>query len=112
MGAIISSSFYVVMKHAESLHDQSAQTVHFQAVLYNSVPPITASTMLIVGALASANDHALIVKLSFKKKITFLMNTHKHCGYILAVISLALIMSCVFLSNSYLLMFSCPHIIA
>lgn len=66
---------------------------------------------LIVGALVSASGHALIVILSFKKEIKFLINTLKHGGYIMAVISLALIMYYEFLLDSYIL-FCSPHITA
>lgn len=83
----------MVMKHVENLHDKTVQWTHWW---YTHC-----------GALVSANGHALIVVLSFKLRffVLFTKDTLKNGGYILIRISLTLIMSCVFLSDSYLCVF-------
>lgn len=83
----------MVMKHVENLHDKTVQWTQWW---YTHC-----------GALVSANGHALIVVLSFKLSffVLFTKDTLKNGGYILIPISLTLIMSCVFLSGSYLCVF-------
>lgn len=55
-------SFSLVMKHKDSVHDQSVQTVLFQAASYNYVASMIANMMMVHSLWEPfVNGHALLI---------------------------------------------------